>query len=545
MKKQVAVLVDAGYLFAQAMDTLYGRPVVRSDIRLDELGMAAFLEAKAKEMHPERDLLRIYWYDAPPAQGAPPSNSQQRLAGIGPIKLRLGSLNGNGQQKGVDALICRDMEALARNGAVDRMMLIGGDEDLRLAVECAQSYGVRVHVVGIGTGHANIGLALACESDGVERISKEQISTLITLRNAPRPNPSLLAANGLPNSNVDKSTLANHQPAPSNRSNPTKSDRKPEHENKNNRHPHKKKRPDKKFAQPHNPSQEIREAREQQAQTPAQHSRDPVVEPIIIQSSESPAESIQNPIMIDKHPVLAPSDVLLVETEQLPAIGADAIELLSLPPVAEPTAPVVTLSEEASSEPEQLAAQASNLSPLTVLTDPEVSLVVSLVEPCTSTDALPDLLAPLAVEIPPIPSTSLIVEPVPDPLAADLSTSADPAQEPRPLEALLPSVALVKKTVTRRPKHPQQAAALPPTDEVGLPPATDTPPLSAESAPKLGGRKTKRVLATSQSTGPQRLGSDVPNADGVRSKNRKPLKSDPSTALSPSVKEIPPTPPTE
>ena len=65
------------------------------------------------------------------------------------MKVRLGNLNANNQQKGVDSLIRSDLESLARHRAISDAALIGGDEDLVSAVEAAQGYGARVHLWGI------------------------------------------------------------------------------------------------------------------------------------------------------------------------------------------------------------------------------------------------------------------------------------------------------------------------------------------------------------------------------------------------------------
>jgi hypothetical protein len=85
------------------------------------------------------------------------------------VKLRLGNLNARGQQKGVDANIRADMEALARHRAITDAVLIAGDEDMVPAVEAAQAYGVRVHLWGIeppyGTNQAE---RLVWESDTVD-----------------------------------------------------------------------------------------------------------------------------------------------------------------------------------------------------------------------------------------------------------------------------------------------------------------------------------------------------------------------------------------
>src|SRR5688572_32026140 len=53
--------------------------------------------------------------------------------------VRLGNLNANNQQKGVDSLIRTDLESLARHRAISDAALLGGDEDLVSAVEAARS----------------------------------------------------------------------------------------------------------------------------------------------------------------------------------------------------------------------------------------------------------------------------------------------------------------------------------------------------------------------------------------------------------------------
>ena len=98
-----------------------------------------------------------------------PTIDQRVIAQMPWVKLRLGNLNARGQQKGVDAQIRADMEALARHRAITDAVLVAGDEDMVPAVEAAQAYGVRVHLWGVeppyGTNQAE---RLVWESDTVE-----------------------------------------------------------------------------------------------------------------------------------------------------------------------------------------------------------------------------------------------------------------------------------------------------------------------------------------------------------------------------------------
>ena len=84
---------------------------------------------------------------APGAASTP--TEQQSIAELPDVKVRLGNLNANNQQKGVDSLIRSDLESLARHRAISDAALLGGDEDLVSAVEAAQGYGARVHLWGI------------------------------------------------------------------------------------------------------------------------------------------------------------------------------------------------------------------------------------------------------------------------------------------------------------------------------------------------------------------------------------------------------------
>src|SRR5258708_23120971 len=100
------------------------------------------------------------------------------------VRLRLGNLNARGQQKGVDAQIRADMEALARHRAITDAILVAGDEDMVPAVEAAQAFGVRVHLWGVeppyGTNQAE---RLVWESDTVEVLERAFIDPFF----APQP----------------------------------------------------------------------------------------------------------------------------------------------------------------------------------------------------------------------------------------------------------------------------------------------------------------------------------------------------------------------
>src|SRR5579862_758541 len=160
-----AVMVDVGYIYAAAGELLFGTSS-RRDFRVDAVGLISSITKHADELF-RGELLRVYWYDA--ARDRVPTIDQRVVAQMARVKLRLGNLNARGQQKGVDAQIRADMEALARHRAITDAILVAGDEDMVPAVEAAQAYGVRVHLWGVeppyGTNQAE---RLVWESDTVE-----------------------------------------------------------------------------------------------------------------------------------------------------------------------------------------------------------------------------------------------------------------------------------------------------------------------------------------------------------------------------------------
>lgn len=141
-----AIFVDAGYVYAAAGLLVAGTEDRRS-FDLDAEGIIEAFIDKARIIFADSRLLRVYWYDG--ARRRIHTPEQQFIAELPDVKVRLGNLNANNQQKGVDSLIRTDLESLARHRAISDAALVGGDEDLVSAVEAAQGYGARVHLWGI------------------------------------------------------------------------------------------------------------------------------------------------------------------------------------------------------------------------------------------------------------------------------------------------------------------------------------------------------------------------------------------------------------
>ncbi|MFI6104397.1 NYN domain-containing protein [Streptomyces sp. NPDC051310] len=141
-----AIFVDAGYVYAAAGLLVAGTEDRRA-FDLDAEGLIEAFIDKARTIFADSRLLRVYWYDG--ARRRIHTPEQQVIAELPDVKVRLGNLNANNQQKGVDSLIRSDLESLARHRAISDAALVGGDEDLVSAVEAAQGYGARVHLWGI------------------------------------------------------------------------------------------------------------------------------------------------------------------------------------------------------------------------------------------------------------------------------------------------------------------------------------------------------------------------------------------------------------
>ncbi|WP_298292943.1 NYN domain-containing protein [Thiomonas sp.] len=164
-----AVFVDAGYFFAAGAQAAFGignARITRKQVSVKS--PRAMLDAlchEAAAATANLPLLRVYWYDAMP--GPRMSLDQSALALLSGVKLRLGALNSAGEQKGVDSLIVTDMIELARNRAISDAVVVTGDEDLRIAFQVAQSFGVKVHILAAGDPTKNVSPSLQMEADSV------------------------------------------------------------------------------------------------------------------------------------------------------------------------------------------------------------------------------------------------------------------------------------------------------------------------------------------------------------------------------------------
>ncbi|WP_197719044.1 NYN domain-containing protein [Actinomyces bovis] len=192
--ERFALLVDAGYFWAAGGMALAGQSLQRHRLRMRNPAKAVSdLVEEARECGDAVSLLRTYWYDA--IRGNEVSGGLAELAALPSLKLRLGALNGAGQQKGVDSLIVTDLIELARNRAVSDIVLMSGDEDIRVGVQLAQTYGLRIHLLGIGDLRTNSSRTLQQEADTVVTLSPEWLEThLEVVQTEPGQDPHILSS---------------------------------------------------------------------------------------------------------------------------------------------------------------------------------------------------------------------------------------------------------------------------------------------------------------------------------------------------------------
>ena len=72
------------------------------------------------------------------------------------------------------------MITLARNRAMAECVLLSGDEDLRVGVQLAQEYGVRVHLLGIKPARGSQSLFLLQEADAIYQWESSDLSNFLT-----------------------------------------------------------------------------------------------------------------------------------------------------------------------------------------------------------------------------------------------------------------------------------------------------------------------------------------------------------------------------
>jgi uncharacterized LabA/DUF88 family protein len=182
-----AIFVDAGYLWAGGIDTVFpstdDQRLTRSDVVLQYRNLINYLRERAKVFAPGRELLRVYWYDAAPDRT--PTPEQRKVASVAETKIRIGHLTANGVQKNVDTLLLLDLNNLARQHSIQTAILLAGDGDFLEGVTSAQEFGIKVYLWGIGSQSSSVSPELVMEVDDYSYLEYKDLSPFFERR--PRP----------------------------------------------------------------------------------------------------------------------------------------------------------------------------------------------------------------------------------------------------------------------------------------------------------------------------------------------------------------------
>jgi uncharacterized LabA/DUF88 family protein len=163
LSPSTALFIDAGWLLATAAIAVLGTSR-RDQLACSYRDLLGWLTEVVCEHSGGMHQLRTYWYDA--SLDGTATWEHNRIATLPYVSIRLGRLNRDRQQKGVDILIYRDLVRLASERAITRAYLLAGDEDLRAAVRDVKETGVQVVLLGmrVEQGH-NLSGRLAREAD--------------------------------------------------------------------------------------------------------------------------------------------------------------------------------------------------------------------------------------------------------------------------------------------------------------------------------------------------------------------------------------------
>ncbi|GAA3322997.1 NYN domain-containing protein [Paeniglutamicibacter sulfureus] len=178
MMSQSAIFVDASFLLAIGGHRASGT-TLRAAFTVNYEALIEGILKTAKDSSGLENL-RIYWYDA--AKDAIFTDQHKRIGLIPGVKVRLGRISFNGEQKGVDLKLGLDLVGIARNRAASVAFLVSGDDDLAEAVEEAQDLGMKVVLIGVEKADHRLGVAsvaehLALRVDSIITLPEELIKS--------------------------------------------------------------------------------------------------------------------------------------------------------------------------------------------------------------------------------------------------------------------------------------------------------------------------------------------------------------------------------
>ncbi|TLK48800.1 NYN domain-containing protein [Glutamicibacter sp. V16R2B1] len=181
MMNQSAIFIDAGFLLSLGGHRAAGT-TLRSAFTIHYEALIKGIVQTVKK-NTGLNNLRVYWYDA--SKDGLFTEQHKRIGFIPGVKVRLGRISYNGEQKGVDLRLALDLVGVARHGAASVAYLVSGDDDLAEAVEEAQDLGMKVVLLGVRRDESRLGVAsvaehLALTADAIETIPDQLLDSSFT-----------------------------------------------------------------------------------------------------------------------------------------------------------------------------------------------------------------------------------------------------------------------------------------------------------------------------------------------------------------------------
>lgn len=178
MMNQTAIFIDAGFLLSLGGHRSAGT-TLRSAFTIHYESLVRGIVQTVKK-NTGMNNLRVYWYDA--SKDGLFTEQHKRIGFIPGVKVRLGRISYNGEQKGVDLRLALDLVGVARNRAASVAYLVSGDDDLAEAVEEAQDLGMKVVLLGVRRDESRLGVAsvaehLALTADSIETIPDQLLDS--------------------------------------------------------------------------------------------------------------------------------------------------------------------------------------------------------------------------------------------------------------------------------------------------------------------------------------------------------------------------------
>ncbi|ALQ32385.1 NYN domain protein [Arthrobacter sp. YC-RL1] len=181
MPSQTAIFIDAGFLLSLGGHRAAGTTLRSAFTTHYESLIRGIVQSVKKNSGLSN--LRVYWYDA--SKDGLFTEQHKRIGLISGVKVRLGRISYNGEQKGVDLRLALDLVGVARTRAASIAYLVSGDDDLAEAVEEAQDLGMKVVLLGVNKPESRLGVAsvaehLALTADAIETIPDQLLDSAFT-----------------------------------------------------------------------------------------------------------------------------------------------------------------------------------------------------------------------------------------------------------------------------------------------------------------------------------------------------------------------------